>query len=479
MEAVASAGAVASPLDRQLDISRVAAFRRTIARAAISLNVAGVVLGYWAAAFTVGLLSSLVEPGLLTSLAVMAAFSVPIWLAFRSSRQLRGGSGNPAGRLAAWLAIYLVALFARWPLSFLQGARQASDYSVGPDFVFETFWLVTPGIFMALGLRAIRKLPSWPSDSAPSTPLDASPWEAARGSRHPVFLNSRPARFYLYVSYVVLVGAIVAWSFLSSLRELEHPIAVVGGLMAPLMFTVILIARPFRRARRHSLQNVDETLKHDQRPPVLYLRSFLDDRLTMSARTANGRVWLERFSPHTFEEVVCDHLWRYGPVVALGMPGDKLPPLGAVRNYFEGDEWRSGVQELMRQASVIVLALGRTESLQWELERLAASNLLSRTIVVVPPVKPGEVNQRWATLHSTAAKAMSMLPEAIDAKHTLALAFPAGAPPQLVTSTRRDDWAYEAAIDAAVASTVGVKARSLASRQRSLHASDAPRSAPV
>ncbi len=420
-------------------------------------------LGYWTAAFTVGLLSNLIEPSLLTSLVVMVAFSVPIWLAFRSSRHLRSGSGNPAKRLAAWLAIYLVALFARWPLSFLLEIRRASDYSVGPDLVFETFWLVIPGIFMALGLRAIRKLPSWPRDLTLATPLDASPWEDAQGFRHPVFLNSRPARFYLYVSYVVLVGAMLAWSFLSSLRELEHPIAVVGGLMGLLMFAVILIARPFRRARRHSLQNVDETLQHDQRPPVLYLRSFLDDRLTMSARTANGRVWAERFSPHTFEEVVCDHLWRYGPVVALGMPGDRLPPLGAVRNYFEGDEWRGGVLELMRKASVIVLALGRTESLQWELERLAASNLLSRTVVVVPPVKPDEVNQRWATLRSTAATAMSMLPEAIDAKRTLAVVFPADAPPQLVTSGRRDDWAYEAAIDVAVASTVGAEAANSAS----------------
>jgi hypothetical protein len=338
----------------------------------------------------------------------MVAFGVPIWLAFKSGRHLRSGSGNPAKRLATWLAIYLVALFARWPLSFLLGVRQAPDYSVGPDFVFETLWLVIPAIVMALGLRSIRILPSWPSDSMLSTPIDAWPWEAGQGFRHLVFLHSRPARFYPYVSYLVQVGAILAWSFLSSLRELEHPIAVVGGLMAPFMFTVVLIARPFRRARRHSLQNVDETLKHDQRPPVLYLRSFLDDRLTMSARTANGRVWLERFSPHTFEEVVCDHLWRYGPVVALGMPGDRLPPLGAVRNYFEGDAWRSGVVEPMRHASIIVLALGRTESLQWELERLAASNLLSRTIVAVPPVKPDEVTQRWATLRSTAAAAISM-----------------------------------------------------------------------
>jgi hypothetical protein len=259
------------------------------------------------------------------------------------------------------------------------------------------------------------------------------------------------------MSYVVLLGILLVWSFVSGLGEFKNPFEVIGGLSALLAYAVVLMARPLRRARRHSLQNVDETLKRDRRPPVLYLRSFVDDRLKMSARTANGRVWLERFSPHTFEEVVCDHLWRYGPVVAIGMPGDRLPPLGAVRDYFEGDPWRNGVVELMETAAVIVVALGRTEGLQWELKRLAELNLLARTIVVVPPVKPTEVNRRWATLLSAAVPTASMLPTAIDLKHTLAVVFSEDARHRLVRSERRDDWAYEASIDVAIACTVGVK----------------------
>ena len=54
---------------------------------------------------------------------------------------------------------------------------------------------------------------------------------------------------------------------------------------------------------------------------MLYLRSFHDDsKLKIRARAANGRTVLEKFVRVTFEEVVTDHLWNYGPVLAIGNP---------------------------------------------------------------------------------------------------------------------------------------------------------------
>jgi hypothetical protein len=89
----------------------------------------------------------------------------------------------------------------------------------------------------------------------------------------------------------------------------------------------------YRRARRYAAREAVKVSERDSRQIILYLRWFEDDRLTMRARRANGRSWLDSVYKIGFEEVIADHLFQYGPVVAIGKPDDKVPSLGASRDY--------------------------------------------------------------------------------------------------------------------------------------------------
>jgi hypothetical protein len=107
-------------------------------------------------------------------------------------------------------------------------------------------------------------------------------------------------------------------------------------------------------------------VKKDIRPIVLFLRSFEDDSgIKLRARATNGRILPERLIRISFEEIVTDHLWGYGPVLAIGNPRAKseATPLGAARDYVGDSDWQQKVIELVHKAAMIVVVAGRTEGL--------------------------------------------------------------------------------------------------------------------
>jgi len=71
------------------------------------------------------------------------------------------------------------------------------------------------------------------------------------------------------------------------------------------------------------------------------------------------------------EQVLTNKLAAVGPVIAIGRPGEKLSTLGAARLYIGDDEWQETVSELVDRAVLIVLRIGGTGGLFWEVERLA------------------------------------------------------------------------------------------------------------
>lgn len=132
---------------------------------------------------------------------------------------------------------------------------------------------------------------------------------------------------------------------------------------------------------------------------MLYLRSFGDDRLRMRTGGAHRHDLAERIRPvrrELVEELVVDKLWRYGPVVAVSEPGGAQPPIGAAREQLPDHEWRAAIEERMTAAALIVVIIGRTQGLAWEVETLARLGLLTKVLWVFPPVDVGELERRWA-----------------------------------------------------------------------------------
>ena len=142
-----------------------------------------------------------------------------------------------------------------------------------------------------------------------------------------------------------------------------------------------------KKAQRRALLSADEARLTDPRRPILVLRSFRDDQVSL---TRAKIPWFMRFFDPgtvagTLEELIVRDLAYLGPVVAIGNPSDQLPALGAARKYCQGDEWHEVVQSLMDEAIMIVVGADLSEGLTWEIATIRRKGLLGKTTFILPP----------------------------------------------------------------------------------------------
>lgn len=240
---------------------------------------------------------------------------------------------------------------------------------------------------------------------------------------------------------LLILAALVAGAYMMSGQPREQAQSTKRGvqsIVATLGGAALLWARR-RFARRGATVRAADT-----RPPVLLLRSFGDDMLKIE----KGARWtrpndLAR-QGMTFERVVVGQLEPFGPVVAIGKPGEALAPLGAARDYVSDDVWQREVEQRIHEASLIVLMLGRTEGLAWELLRVQRLDQLRKLIMLFPPA--ADLEQRWLTLRTRDVLAgKSLLPDLPDPTRILALVWNAKGQ-SVALEAPRTEWAYEAAI---------------------------------
>jgi hypothetical protein len=159
-----------------------------------------------------------------------------------------------------------------------------------------------------------------------------------------------------------------------------------------------------RRAARHAQPSAASVLASDPRPPVLLLRSFVDDSLLVDQRI---KVLIDQQATIRFEEAMSAYFSAYGPFVAVGEPGQTLPQVGAARAYLTKEEWQSAVKKWIGQASFIVLVAGATEWVRWELKQILAQSRVGELLLLLPPLQMGvgvaELKQRWDNVLSSFA----------------------------------------------------------------------------
>jgi hypothetical protein len=133
-----------------------------------------------------------------------------------------------------------------------------------------------------------------------------------------------------------------------------------------------------------------QSVQSDQ-PPVLYLRSFDEDKTTAKRKGS----WTE-------EEYLAQLLTLIGPVIAVGRPGEKLPEVGARRLYVNDNEWQSTVEGLMKSSRLVAIRTGRSSGLRWEfrkcLEIVRPEQLL---LVVSSEAELNEMMTNMGTLSPT------------------------------------------------------------------------------
>jgi hypothetical protein len=166
------------------------------------------------------------------------------------------------------------------------------------------------------------------------------------------------------------VGSVSDWSDAKALSDTRSLIIVVLAFLSFLVGT-FLWDRFRDAAQRHTVPFGPDVIARDPRPPILLLRSFADDqRITREERHLE-----EIFKPA-------------GPFVAIGRPGDELPPLGAARFYVHDHEWKDFAQKLMHDAALVLLMAGRTKGLAWELQTCRQTVDPRKVVLVIPNDQP-------------------------------------------------------------------------------------------
>lgn len=174
-----------------------------------------------------------------------------------------------------------------------------------------------------------------------------------------------------------------------------------------------------RKGRRHFVQTVEEAIRSDPRPPILLLRSFEDDEEHWVRRSLLSTKSLLFSANQSLEEALVECLTARGPVVAVGVPGESLPPLGAARLYVKGDGWQEVVTELIRRSQVIVVILGETPGLQWELQQACRPEILPKVVLVVPPTLDRPTDKWDGFLDAAESAGMDWLPDEIGSRDIL------------------------------------------------------------
>lgn len=137
--------------------------------------------------------------------------------------------------------------------------------------------------------------------------------------------------------------------------------------------------------------------------PLCFFRSFRDDGSRLQAQRDPIKRWISRL---TLTENMLGHtlssaLNRYGPLLAIGRPGERLPPSGFVRLYPE--DWEDTARVLIRHSQVVLLVVDTSDGVDKEFDFIIQLGALHKTLICLPDFEAHLVQERWGRLRERLA----------------------------------------------------------------------------
>ena len=195
------------------------------------------------------------------------------------------------------------------------------------------------------------------------------------GTRSQTFINTLRwiSRFFLSAAWVLWIGLIIVM-----LNVL--PLHFKSGMLIlfPLWATAAFYVFKFGKSMG-ALTAKEAMLLRPEEKPVLYLRSFTDDRLGGNTNGESKFIYEEHE-----EEILADVFNPIGPFVAVGNPDEILIEFGASRAFLDHSNWKDEVRSLMTQSKLVVLKVGDTPSFRWELETAMETVKPNRLLLYFP-----------------------------------------------------------------------------------------------
>lgn len=195
------------------------------------------------------------------------------------------------------------------------------------------------------------------------------------------------------------------------------------ALLAIIAMTVAVSQYWFRIANRATAAPV---ALQPTETAVLYLRAFEEEQKPFAV---GPRSVLKRYTSQfaanapltrgdptiklTLEDFLEEAITaQFGQFVALGNPHDRLNPDGAVREYAPDDAWQQRFLDLARSAKCIVVSVGGSANLQWELEQIRQHGYAQKLCLFTSPRLPGSEPGIIGRLRRTQQKRDRQLKEA-------------------------------------------------------------------
>ena len=187
-----------------------------------------------------------------------------------------------------------------------------------------------------------------------------------------------------YTTYLIgTVGCLLCGVLVSGLMTLKgwsvgfFWLTIIGLITCTVMviFSSYFLVPPF-----------DRISEIDNRPPVLFLRPFNEDK----SRTYDVISAGESTVPiqGTSEDFLLA-LNAIGPFVSIGEPNWEsrigIFPQGAYRIFVRQQGWQKKVEELLSQSRLVVLTVGESAGIEWEIETVKNNVHHTSLLLYLPP----------------------------------------------------------------------------------------------
>lgn len=210
----------------------------------------------------------------------------------------------------------------------------------------------------------------------------------------PIKKSRVPGQRKIHLPYFMIGIALIAIGILLIILEyIIESKRITNSFMIMISLTPTIIYC-FYMARRAKSRSMTEVISMDNRPPVLYLRPFIQEEKAFIEATFSEMDFLSYFSSKmgiTLEKYFFDDISKsIGPFIALGNPEDYAPPEGAARMYANDKDWIEQFRHLSMRAACILMEVGHSENVQWELESLKTHSLQEKLFIITRPKKKKE-----------------------------------------------------------------------------------------
>jgi hypothetical protein len=239
-----------------------------------------------------------------------------------------------------------------------------------------------------------------------------------------------------------------AHPFLSITRGVATGLIILGNLAAVVWWA--------RFAWRSIRRGASDVLADPRYRPVVFLRSFRDEDARVAAKNPFWSLIRRRVR---LEEIVAGQMMRLGPFVAIGVPGEWAPKLGAMRAYFADADWQAAIRTWTDRSALSVVMAGESPSVLWELEHLIWSNRVSTLLMVLPPdVSPqARARRRQAVSRAFAGTRWQQGIATADVGNDLCVTFEPDGTVVTVKGWPKHQIDYEVAVQTAVARLLALR----------------------